>query len=302
MNDGWVTATDGVKVLRILAGEKLNIKFNPFVQFLTTPDSSMTLDLDFCVRNVTNEDDPIISIFEKIIASVTTNYRGLMIKPMEGNIYTKSNTIDSETNFRFREEVRTHISLNIHNAVVPNINNDGLYDPTKFTPASSIALVRVLVNGNIEREMKFNITARDEFCTGALSNGGITIGQEGADIDIYSLRCYANRQLTAQNVVKNYIATLPTAEEKLRVRTENDIMTGGRVDVEKVKALGKRVLILHGAEPYFYNTSVASVWWEIFQYDENKQLIKELSGTICKQTGMKPKRQGSTANTYYYSN
>ena len=302
VNDGWVTATDGVKVLRILAGEKLNIKFNPFVQFLTTPDSSMTLDLDFCVRNVTNEDDPIISIFEKIIASVTTNYRGLMIKPMEGNIYTKSNTIDSETNFRFREEVRTHISLNIHNAVVPNINGDGLYDPTKFTPASSIALVRVLVNGNIEREMKFNITARDEFCTGALSNGGITIGQDGADIDIYSLRCYANRQLTAQNVVKNYIATLPTAEEKLRVRTENDIMTGGRVDVEKVKALGKRVLILHGAEPYFYNTSVASVWWEIFQYDENKQLIKELSGTICKQTGIKPKRQGSTANTYYYSN
>ena len=79
-------------------------------------------------------------------------------------------------------------------------------------------------------------------------------------------------------------------------------MTGGRVDIEKVKALGKRVLILHGAEPYFYNTSVASVWWEIFQYDENKQLIKELSGTICKQTGIKPKRQGSTANTYYYSN
>lgn len=302
VNDGWVTASDGAKVLRVLAGESLNIRFNPFAQFRTTPDSAMTFDIDFCVRNVTNEDDPIISIFETIMASVTTNYRGLIIKPMEGNIYTKSNTIDSETNFRFREEVRTHISLNIHNAVVPNINGDGLYDQSRYNPVSSIALVRVLINGNIEREMKFSISASDEFCTDAMSNGGITIGQEGADIDIYSIRCYANRQLTAQNVVKNWIATLPTAEEKLKARTENDIMTGGRVDAEKVKALGKRVLILHGAEPYFYNTSVASVWWEIFQYDENKQLIKELSGTICRETGMKPKRQGSTANTYYYSN
>ena len=94
-----------------------------------------------------------------------------------------------------------------------------------------VANVIIMVNGNIEREMKFNIATKDEFCTGELSNGGITIGQDGADIDIYSIRCYANRQLTAQNVVKNYIATLPTAEEKLRVRTENDIMTGGRVDI-----------------------------------------------------------------------
>lgn len=298
VNDGWVTAEDGVKVLRVRAGQRLNFRFNPFAQFVTAPDSAMTLDIDCKMRNVTNEDDAIISILEQI----GVNYRGLLIRPMEGNIYTKSNVIDSETNFRFCEERRTHISLNIHNAVVPNVNGDGLYDPSMYNPASSVALVRVLINGNIEREMKFNISAHDEFCTAAMSNGGITIGQDGADIDIYSIRCYSNRQLTAQDIVKNWIASLPTAEEKLAARAANDIMTGGHVDAEKVKALGKRVLILHGSEPYFYNTSVASCWWEIFQYDDNKELIKELSGTICRETGMKPKRQGSTANTYYYSN
>lgn len=302
INDGWVTADDGVKVLRVLAGQSLNFKFNPFAQFLTTPDSSMTFEIDLKVWNVTNEIDPIVRLFETISAGVTNNLRGLQIKPMEGNIFTKSNTIASETNFRFREEQRTHISLNIHNAVVPSVGGDGLYDPNRFTPASKIALVRVFVNGNIEREMKYSISVADEFCTGAMSNDGVTIGQSGANIDIYSIRCYTNRQLDSQAIVKNYIASLPTAEEKLQVRAENAIMTGGRVDVEKVKALGKRVLILHGSEPYQYNTSVASVWWEIFQYDDNGAYIPELSGTICRETGMQPKRQGSTANTYYYSN
>ncbi len=302
VNDGWITSDDGTKVLRVLAGESLNIQFNPFAQFLVTPDSSMTLEFDLKVRNVTNEDDPIISLFETITAGITTNYRGLVIKPMEGNMYTRSNTIESETNFRWREEMRTHISVNVNNAVVPIVNNDGLYDPTHFTPAASIALVRVFINGNIEREMKFSVSYTDEFCTGAMSNGGLTIGQNGADIDIYSIRCYTNRQLNSPAIVKNWIATLPTAEEKVAARTANDIMTGGRVDVEKVKALGKRVLILHGDEPYFYNTSVGRVWWEIFQYDEEGNIIPELSGTICRTTGMKCKRQGSTANTYYYSN
>lgn len=351
VNDGWVTAEDGTKVLRVLSGERLTILLNPFAQFLTTPDSSMTLEFDFAMRNVTNEDDPIISLFEQIAAGGVLNYRGVMFRPLEGNFYTKSNVIDSETNFRYCEEKRTHVSININNAVVPTVNGDGLYDPGSYTPAPSIALVRVFIDGNIEREMKFVVTDPNEFCTGEMSNGGIIIGQggytvltsepadwatrwtdyytksgndynpigtaeaptfavgtyyrkvvAGADIDIYSIRLYANRQLDSQSIVKNWIATLPSAEEKLKQRTENDILTGGRVDVEKVKALGKRVLILHGDEPYFYRTSVSNVWWEIFQYDENGNYVPELSGTICRQTGMKPKRQGSTANTYYYSN
>lgn len=298
ISDGWVTDAGGVKVLRVLAGERLNISLNPFAQFRSSPDSAMTMEFDIAVRNVTNEDDPIL----KILESVGGNPRGLTIRPMEGNLYTKSKIVDDETNFRFCEDKRTHISINIHNNIRPSVNGDGLYDPNQYTPAQSIAVARVFINGNIEREVLFSTSANDEFCTGNMSNGGITIGQDGADIDIYGIRVYANRQLSAQDIVKNYIASLPTSEEKRETRTQNDIMTSGRVDIEKVKALGKRVLILHGLEPYFYRTTVASVWWEIFQYNEDGSLNKELSGTICKETGMAPKRQGSTANTYYYSN
>ena len=109
-------------------------------------------------------------------------------------------------------------------------------------------------------------------------------------------------KLEASDIVKDYISTLPTVAEKQAMRKENDIMTGEKVDVEKVKALGKRVLILHGTEPYMYNQGAQKVWWEIFQYNADGSYNPDLSGTICKETRTKSKRQGSTANTYYYSN
>ena len=76
----------------------------------------MTLELDFAVRNITNEDEPIISVCE----TLGSLFRGLRLKPMSGNVFTKSNTVDSETDFSWSEGVRTHLVINIHNAVAPN--------------------------------------------------------------------------------------------------------------------------------------------------------------------------------------
>lgn len=301
-NDGWVTADDGFKVLRVIAGQSLNFKFNPFSQFLLTPASSMTLELDIKAYNVTNEDDPIISLFEEINAGTAIQRRGLFVRPMEGNLYIKDSFANDETNFRWREGVRTHIAINIENAIQASVRGDGLYDPlVNPNPPATVAIARVFINGNIEREILFSTDA-NQFCTGAMSNGGFTIGQSGADIDIYGIRCYANRSLSSANIVNDYIATLPTAEQKRQVRYDNGIIIGGRVDVEEVKKRGKRILILHGDEPYFRRTTVGNIWWEIFQYDKEGNYIPELSGTICRENGMNAKRQGSTANTYYYSN
>lgn len=297
-NDGWVTDSEGVKVLRVVAGERLSISLNPFLQFRTSPNSAMTMEFDMSVRNVTNEDDAVVQILE----TVAGDLYGLSIRPMEGNMFTKSNTEPSETNFRFCEDKRTHIAININNRVSPNNNGDGLYPSDLYNPAPNIALVRILINGVVEREMKFSVSDVDEFCTPQGTNNKLVIGQDGCDVDIYGIRIYANSILTPQDVVKDYISTLPTTAEKLYTRSQNDILTNGRVDVEKVKALGKRVLILHGDEPYFHRTSVNSIWWEIFQYNDDGSLNPDLSGTICRETGMPPSRQGSTANTYYYSN
>ena len=299
VNDGWVTAEDGVKVLRVPAGSSLNIKYNPFAQFVTTPDSAMTLELDVAINNVTNEEDPIVQICE----SVASSWLGLRLMPQVGYMYSASDTTESEIDFPFQEGKRTHIAINIHNSVITD-KGDAL-TPTGTslnTSAKSCAFIRVFVNGNPYREIKFSTTNKEEFCTGAMSNGGIKIGQSGADIDIYSIRCYTNMQLESSDIIQDYISTLPTTAEKQAVRNRNNMLTGETIDIEKVKALGYRCLVLHGVEPYMYDAGAKKVWWEIFQYDQNGKYIPELSGTICKETSTKSKRQGSTANTYYYSN
>lgn len=301
--DGWLTDKDGNKMLRVPAGCTLNIKYNPLAQFLNNPASSLTMDFDICVRNVTNEDDPILSLFETL---GNGNIIGLRMRPMIGTLTTQSNTAESTTDFRWQEDERVHISINICDEVSPNVILNGVGDgltSSGSTTGGSIALVRVLINGVINRELRFDKTAAQEFCTGAMSNGGILIGQEGADIDIYGIRVWENRSLTAQNVLQNYIATIPNQEEKARIKRENDIMTSRRVSIDKVRAIGKRVLVWHGDEPYHQNTNKVKGWWEFWQYDTEGNELPELSGTICRETKSLPaKRQGTTANTYYYSN
>ena len=310
VRDGWLQSdVDGQRVLRVPAGAKLNFKYNPFAQFLTTADSALEIELDFMMRNVTNETDPIISLFENLVTSdasgnQTTTFRGLKMCPMHGEIHTKSNAVSSETDFNWREGVRTHIAINIHNAVATN-KGDGLVpnSTTLDTTATKIALVRVFINGGIEREFKYSITDTKEFCTDAMSNGGFTIGHDGADIDIYSIRVYQNNALESSDVLNNYISTLPTTAEKKEVRKRNAILTGGKVDLQKCRELGMRCLVLHGVEPYKENTSKQKGYLEIFQYDKEGNYLPEYSGTLCKETAsLVFTRQGSTANTYFYSN
>lgn len=311
VKDGWLASDiDGQRILRIPAGAKLNFKYNPFAQFLTTPDSACEIDLDFMVRNVTNETDPIISLFESLSTTdengnAVSSFRGLKICPMHGEVHTKSKYVDSETDFNWREGVRTRISINIHNAVAPN-KNDALVPAASTTldlKATKVALVRVFINGDKEREFRYSITDGEEFCTGSMSNGGFTLGQKGADLDIYSIRVYQNNALEDGEVLDNFVSTLPTTAEKQTMRTENDLLTGGKIDLQKCRKLGKRCLIWHGEEPYKENTATQKGWWEIFQYDNEGNYLPEFSGTLCKETkSLKAKRQGSTANTYYYSN
>ena len=306
VNDGWVTnADDNQRVLRVLAGQRLNIQYNPFAQFVAAspgPESSMTLEFDFAVRNVTDPEDA------EIIKCYETNAGGAMIglrmNAMHGYLLTSSNgAIIAQNDFSWQEDVRTHISININHNVIAE------------SGATPMHLVRVYINGVINREFAFSIERNDEFCTAALSNGGIYIGSDTADIDIYGIRCYTNKQLSSANIVNNWISTLPTSAEKLKKRNDNDVLdNNGVISAEKVKQHGKRVLIWHGVEPYQELQTKQKGYWEVWQYNADGTVNPNCSGTLCKASYLAylggnsdavclvASRQGSTANTYYYSN
>ena len=175
-----------------------------------------------------------------------------------------------------------------------------------------MSLIRVFINGVINRELQFSTESFDEFCTGAMSNNGITIGQNGADIDIYGIRCWQEKFIDSAGCVQNWVSTLPSSEEKRKVKALNNIIdpTTGQISIDhiigndRIEGIHKNILLWHGNEPYHDNVHKDETGWlEIWRYDDNGNYLPELSGTICKDTMSCPqKRQGTTANTYYYSN
>ena len=352
--DGYIKDDDGESCLRVPAGRMLSIEYNPFASLISSPNSSINIEFDLCIRNVTNEDDPVLQIAE-LVSGV---WRGLRMRPMIGYMTTESWNSDKESDFRWQEDVRTHFAINIVRNVYPNAHGDALVTADKVEMArGSFPLVRVFINGIINREFVYSPSA-DEFCTGPMSNGGIVIGQggyaalttepsdwetnwanyytksgdtytpvseqsapnfvagtyyrkvvPGADIDIYGIRVWQNSALTPENVLQDYISTLPSSTMKRRMKAANSIINPdtGLVDLDLIvgeSGIHRNALVWHGNEAYHEDgQSGATGWIESWRYDNEGNYIPELSGTVCRETKSIPqKNQGTTAKTYYYHN
>lgn len=295
INDGWMTDAEGNKVLRIMAGGQLEIKKNVWAQFRTNPNSSLTFEIDCKISNVTNTTDPIIQMF----SGTASTFRGLKMNALEGWLRNGTEQSSDDTLFAWQEDVRTHFSFNLNHQVFPN-KGDVKYADTDASKANgSIALARVLVNGDCVREMKYDTTKVDEWSSS--DEGSIIIGNEGADIDIYSIRIYENKQIdTIDILTRNYLASLPKADDKLALKQKNDLLDGGLISLEKTKNAKLNSMVWHGILPYKNNSSEQKGWIEIFRYDADGNFLADLSGTICKETkSLEAKGQGSTAKTYY---
>lgn len=282
LTDTWIEDDSNQKVLRVLAGQKLSFDYDWLSGFSINNAAQVTLELDFKVDNITDENEPIFSASE---LGGTGGFVGLQIKPLEGLVYTKTNYVRLMQNFSIEEGTRVHIAVNI-------ISNYRVKPDSK----KLLSICRVFINGVIEREFLFDPSKEEWFINGSK----ITIGHEHADIDIYSLRVF-KKGLNAQEVLNDYTATLPTSEEKLAFRTSNSILDNNReVNVTEVQKQGKNILIWHGIVPTHANQSKQKGWYEIKQFDKYGILIPELSGTLCKETAsLVGSGQGTTAKTYY---
>ena len=311
-SDGWIQDEAGEKVLRVPAGRLLAIRLNPFNHFYTEPaqSKSLTIDIDFQVNNITNEDDPILRICEPTGAA--GHFLGLRLRPMVGTMGSVTNNEEDITDFRWAEGRRQHLAVTITPSFSPNANDDARYTSDYADAAhGTINLVRVYLNGVIVREIRYNPASRTEFCTGVLSNGGIIIGQEGendrnsgADIDIYGIRVW-NNGLTPAQVLQNYISALPGSDAKRRVKASNDITlddNSGRISLAKSSSAGKNCMIWHGVEVMIGDDKKKG-WLEIRRYDYDGTYMPQYSGSFCKSCKkLSGKGQGTTAMTYFYWN
>lgn len=292
INDGWMTDDKGEKVLRVMAGSRLTIKKNVWAQYLRNPNSSLTITLDCKVSNVTNTTEPIVKMWD--------GTRGLLMNALEGWLMSASNQDKNNTLFAWDEDARTRFAVNLNHQVMPNKGDVEYTEANADKANGTIPLARVLINGNVEREMVFKTDNTTEWC--ATEDGDIVIGNVGADIDIYSIYIYENKQLEMTELLnRNYLASLPSAEDKQKVKAANDLLDGGRISLEKTKNAGKNCYVWHSEKfPYHGEQATQRGWLELFRYDQDGNYMPEYSGTICKATkSLKVDGQGSTAKTYY---
>lgn len=303
VNDGWVKDDDGVSVLRIPAGRKLIISgYDVFSDFRPcTSNSNVTIHIDYKIKNIRSyeaESLPILQIGTRDSNNVIHGYEKLPLKSYLCTSKNKTITLQDEQGV---EDVRIHETIN----VVSNLAERGRN------------YVRFFQNNVIQREFLYE---DGEYFTANTENAKyITIGSEGADIDIYEIRVY-KRQLSTTDIEQNYIATLPTIDEKKAYRAKNDIFESNLIKYDLVKANGINTLRWYVGTttkddaggiptkaievdedhwiPSYANqdSGLPKGTLEMIVYDDNGKPIPKYCQRL---TNMKQKGQGTSSKTYW---
>lgn len=264
VNDGWVTDEDGINVLRVQAGNKLTINYDP-IDKLT---DGTTIEFDFKTHDVFDEDEPL---FRFCSYDKKDNMPlGFELKALEAVYMTTNNRVKRDQDIMFQEGVRTHVAINI----VPNLSN------------SKINYIRLFINGTINREMTYE--DGDSFENGT---NVIEIGGKNCDIDIYGLRVY-KKGLSASDIRQDYMSSLPSMQDKIAYKSANNILSADNtISYDKASVL-YNTLIWTGKHPEYSTGNVKFTGnLTVNIIDDN-----EHSGTI---SNIKIKGQGSSSKGYW---
>ncbi len=279
-NDGWLDIEDGgltTRVLSVPAGRRLTLHYNPLSSFTggDNAGSSATFELDFMVQNVTDEDELLVGLG----ADHGGVWRGLGVYPLRGVLLSSKQIVEDDQSVSWAEGRRIHLTLTVqYNA----------YSADAFNQIPAIHLVRMYVNGVLDRELSYDT---DESLT---EGSTLEIGSSSADIIIYGMRGL-NRALPGVDVVRDYRSSMGSVEEKLASIALNDILDDeGRISWDK--CLGKYNVLGHRGRLLNWDTgnSTQRVDLEIHIAGD-----EERSGTL---TNLENKGQGTTAMEYYYWN
>ena len=239
-NDGWMTDMDGNKTLRLLAGSMLTMDYKPFE--VECARKGKTIEVDYRIDNVTDYTAPVITIS----SASGDSFAGLNIYADEIIMHSQSLKNEDIQSLHTFEGKRTRLALTI----LPDAYGN-----------SGFNLCILYVNGVKNRE--FTYESNDYFA----HSGGIVIGSEYADVDIYGIRVY-DSGLTSQGVMTNYINWLSDINEKTAAKANNDIFdsNGSEIDFENTKDQFN-VIVYDNTIPSMADQTSRVGTLEVFFYD-----------------------------------
>lgn len=290
---GYVADSSGTVHLHLDAGDKLHITgYDPFSGFIgpNGTTASMTMELDIKVGNVYNEKEPVLRVGTYNNGKIL----GFEMLPLTAYHLTEQQSSRGSQDVQLQEDERTHVTLNI----IYNLGGRGLnFD-------------RIFVNGIINREFIYGV---DRFVADG-GSGGIVIGSDSADVDIYSIRVY-KQALSSQNILQDYKSSIPDAAKKLKFHRMNDILGGDNtISYAKTSEVYSTMLWIPDdiTKPYLpnytngsqakYSTGTLKVIFR-YRYDGNGHKAGDINYELSRiYTHLKIKGQGTSSMTYWLWN
>ena len=264
--DGWMTDTEGSKVLRVMAGSSVDITYKPFA--IESARTGKTIEIDYKVDNVTDFDKESLTI-----ASTIASFVGIKIFPDNLIVHSQSLKNDDFQSLNLRDGQRIRMTLTI----MPDAYGNAGFN-----------ICVVYINGRKNRE--FTYENNDYFANAS----NIVIGSDFADIDLYGIRAY-DSALTSTGVLRNYINWLASRADKINETDKNDILdaNGSEVAYENVKKQFN-VFVFNNTFPRLSNPNKFTGQLE-FYFANNPELDKVIP--VAEAAG-----QGTSSMRYWWWN
>lgn len=285
---GYVADDNGTMHLHLDAGDKLHITgYDPFSEFITNANASMTMMMKIKTSNVYNEKEPVLRVGTVNNGKIL----GFEMLPLTAYHMTEQQSSRGSQDVQLQEDECTFIALNIVN----NLSNSGLN------------FVRIFVNGIINREYIYGI---DRFVADS-GSGGIVIGSDSACVDVYSIDVY-KQALSSHNIMQDYKSSIPDAAKKLKFHRMNDILGGDNtISYAKTSEVYSTMLWIPDdtTKPYLpnytngsqakYSTGTLKVIFR-YRYDGNGHKAGDINYELSRiYTHLKIKGQGTSSMTYW---
>lgn len=229
--DGWTVDSVGRKALLLPARSKCTVTdWKP----MASVGTGKTIEINFMVTNASDRSEPIISIADD---PSSPTFSGIVIYPNLVVVHSRDlDSADMVQSYNLEEEKRTNIIVTIVRNYKTNYGN----------------ICQIYCNG--DKACEFEFQTSDNWA----NTGCLIMGSSTADLSVYSMRMY-DQSFGWYDVVRNYINSLPTTDEKKSVSAVIDSVINDSYNVDYDLVSGKfntfTVEMLNDAELPHYGLS-----------------------------------------------
>lgn len=215
-SSGW----DG-DALVMRNGARAEISYQPFHESADPATNGKTIEIEFRVSNVIDNEAVIISCLDagkgfKVTGSQAELLTGSRVTYTDEEGEEQTRVVGVQKTFA--EDTYIKLALVIG-------------------PRTKHRLMEMYINGTREKADIYNVT--DNFVQ--LNPAGITIDSASADVEVRVMRVY-DRALTDDELVDNYIVDRPSVADMVAKYQDNDVLENGEYDITKILARGRGVV------------------------------------------------------------